>query len=147
VVGELRAGRLLSIDPSRADAAFKTRHILHGMGQFEEAIASKLSGLVKASREGRAREGRYQLFPLGQPDRHVRRGADDPRTSVGVALALDQRFQVQKEFLGEHEKKLPLKAAASGMEVRRSPAHLAQAGLYGVAINQVEQRPHDRLHC
>jgi hypothetical protein len=42
------------------------------------------------------------LFPVRQRDGDMRRGADDPRTPVGVRLALDQRFQNQKKFFGKH---------------------------------------------
>jgi hypothetical protein len=36
----------------------------------------------------------------------MRRGADDPRTSVGVGLILEQRFEQQEEFFGKHENTL-----------------------------------------
>jgi len=47
--------------------------------------------------------GARKLLARRQLDRHVRGGADHLRAAVGVSLlTLDQRFQIQKEFLGKH---------------------------------------------
>ena len=43
-----------------------------------------------------------ELFPGGESHGDVRRGADHPRAAVGVGLGLDQGFQEQHEFFGEH---------------------------------------------
>jgi len=43
------------------------------------------------------------LLRILQLQRHMRRRRDDPRAAVGIGLLrLDQRFQVQKEFFGQH---------------------------------------------
>ena len=63
-----------------------------------------------------------------------------------MALGFDERFQIENEFFGEHEESPPEILGSGKMAAGRDPAHLGKAGLARVAINQVEQRPHDRLH-
>jgi hypothetical protein len=73
---------------------------------FREGNVPTRNGDGASSLEASTGQHVRPLFSLRQPDRHVRRGADDPWTSVGVALVLEQRFEQQEEFFGKHEKAL-----------------------------------------
>jgi hypothetical protein len=103
------------------------------------------------------------VFGIGQLDRHVGRGAHDTRGAVGVDAASEHRLQHQKELFGEHDGSHPKQyartqkgkfkfRAAKAIAPSSSPAggyrvvlsHLHQAGAAREAVDQAEDRPHDR---